>query len=190
MKPCRGNRKQIAWLAVGALDGEKAANLREHIHHCEGCREYWEEVSTVAKRLESAAPNSELEPSEAFYKSLTRKLWNAQPLSVVENLHSWLRALNLNWRVVLPAESLVLLFGATLWLSHYPGPVSQVSGPRPFARPVTAAADLAPTILNYQAMAHRSLQQVDELLTQQANLPLASTPVYTASGVELASASL
>ncbi len=188
MKPCTGNRRLIAWLAVGALEAEKAAKLREHIDRCEPCRNYWEEVSSVAHRLESAAPNSQLKASEAFYRRLDGKLQSVQPVSLGKwlewNVRDWQR----NWGLALAATVLVLLFGVTV-VRHYSGPTPLAQTVTPTIPPALLAANLAPTVLNYQAIARNSLEQLDEVLTRQGNEPLPSAPIYAAVGVELASAS-
>jgi len=55
----------------------------------------------------------------------------------------------------------------------------------PIGATVTSGSvkDVEPTISNYSALANRSFEQFDDLLTQQANKHFARYPVYTAAGI-------
>src|SRR4051812_44692136 len=51
MKPCRKRRKQITWLAINALGTAQAAELDQHLHQCNACRGYFEEIRRVQQRV-------------------------------------------------------------------------------------------------------------------------------------------
>lgn len=184
MKPCKRNRKLIAWLVLDALEATKAAALRDHLGACEGCRRYWEETSKVAKALASAQPASELEASERFHHRVAEKLQAVEPISVLDEVAAWLHGLKLAWRVALPAIAvLAIMVLAVVVVRHHPAsslparPAPQVESAR------GAESDLAPTLGNYQMVANQSLEKLSELLTRQGNKPLPPAPVYTSSSL-------
>jgi hypothetical protein len=184
MDPCTKNRKLIAWLALNALDAQKAARLREHLALCEGCRHYWEEISNVAEGLATAAPNSNLEASDVFLRRMAEKLEVVQSSSGLEDLLAWLRGSMLNWRVALPAIAvLVIALFAMVARQHHPVPSRPASPTVQVESGSGSEGDLAPTIANYQMIASQSLEKLDELLTRQGNKPLPPAPVYTVSGL-------
>jgi hypothetical protein len=51
-----------------------------------------------------------------------------------------------------------------------------------------AQSDPDPTISNYQMVANRSLEKLDELLTRQGNRNPSPSPIYTASTLPRADA--
>jgi hypothetical protein len=83
--------------------------------------------------------------------------------------------------------SLVLLAvaGILLLRSGKHQPTSSISADRSAGAEVSSGAleDVDPTISNYSAVANRSFEQFDELLTRQANKHFARYPVFTAGGV-------
>jgi anti-sigma factor RsiW len=189
MEPCSRNRRLIAWLALDALDAQKAAALRAHLARCEGCRRYWREISSVTETLASAQPDSNLEASELFHHKVAAKLQAVEASSVLEDLAAWLRGSILNWRVALPAIAVLAIAVAALVAPRH-HPASSVSAP-PAVQAVSASgseSDLAPTIANYQMVANQSLEKLSELLTRQGNKSLPPAPVYTASSLELTNA--
>ncbi len=180
MKPCATNRKRIAWLALGALETREAAELRDHLARCEGCRRYAEALSNVAEGLAAAAPDSNLEASERFHRRVAEKLEGVETGSILEGLAAWLGRCWPSWRVALPGFAvLVLALLAVIGARHY----STVFPPKqPQAgSPSGGGTDLAPTLANYQIVAGRSLAELDELLTRQGNQRLPPAPLYTAS---------
>jgi hypothetical protein len=188
MKPCSKNRKPLAWLALEELEAGRAAALREHLSQCEGCRGYWEEISSVANGLTAAKAVSKIEPSEFFYRRVAERLQAAGRRSIWENLAADLRGTMLNWRVALPvAAALVVVFVSIVALRQSP-----VVSPTPLfgvQSESASSSDLAPTIANYQRVAGQSLEKLDKLLTEQGNKALPPAPVYSASAFKLASAS-
>ena len=187
MKPCSRNRKRIALLALDALDARKATALRDHLAVCEGCRGYWEEISSVTKNLATSEHGSNLEASSFFHHAVAEKLQAAQSNSILKSLAACFRGLTLDLRVALPAATaLVIGLLAIVAMRHHSAPSRPASH---MDQPASSSgSDLAPTIANYRIIAGESLQKLDELLTRQGNKPLPPAPIYTASGLVLVNA--
>ena len=189
MKPCSRNRKPLAWLALGELDARRAGALRAHIQTCAGCRCYLEEISTVTERLTAAEMTPDIQASESFHQRLAGRL-RAEPAgSLWQTLAAPLAAARLNWRVALPVLGAAALVIVTLSIVvRQPG----VSPPAPVriqaVSPPPPDSDLPPTIANYQRVANRSLDELDDLLTRQGNRNPSPAPIYTASMFALANA--
>ena len=97
---------------------------------------------------------------------------------------SWLTA-----RLALPVIfASVLLIAALSLLVQQP----DVTSPAPTVPQIAATpntkTDLDPTISNYQMVANRSLEKLDELLTKQGSRNPSPTPLYTASALARANA--
>lgn len=187
MKPCLRNRKLLAWLALDELDARRAGELRAHIQTCDGCRRYLEEISAVTERLAATEVRTEIEASESFHRRLAGRL--EQPASLWKSLVAQFAATRLNWRNVLPALGAAALVIAMLSILVRQSVVSPPApiGVQAVLTPVPKS-DLAPTIANYQRVANRSLDELDELLTTQANRHPPPAPIYTASMFALANA--
>jgi anti-sigma factor RsiW len=188
MKTCSKNRKLLAWLVLDELDACRAGELRAHLQTCDGCRRYLKEISTVTERLAAAEVRPAIQASESFHRRLTGRL--EQPVSLWASLVAQFAATRLTWRVALPALGAAALVIATLSiLVRQPA----VSPPVPISVqavvPPGPQSDLPPTIANYQRVANRSLDELDELLTRQAKRNPAPAPIYTASMFALANAS-
>jgi hypothetical protein len=182
MKPCLSKRKLIAWQALGQLDARQAQDLLAHIKTCNGCRQYLEEMSAVGERLLGAEPEPEIEPSAFFHQRLVGRLRAERSGSRWEMLFA-----RLNWRVALPAAGLAALVILMLSLfPRQPGVAPPVQISRPAVAPPAPKGDLSPTVANYQRAASRSLDDLDDLLTRQANRKRAPAPLYTASIFALA----
>jgi anti-sigma factor RsiW len=183
MNVCRRKRKAIALLAVNALAGEPARQLRSHLETCPGCRQYLAEISYVGERIRGADVES-IEASHAFHRKLLTALRRQEASS--ETCATTLQTLLSNWRVGV-ALSLILFATAAVVMLRFGQ--HQVPSSMPSERLTGAGIssgtpkDVEPTISNYSSVANRSLDQFDELLTQQANKHFASYPVYTAGGV-------
>jgi hypothetical protein len=189
MKPCFNKRKLIAWLALGELDARRAQDLRAHLETCAGCRRYLEEVSAVGERLATVQTAREIEPSASFHQRLVGRLRAEQSESSWEVLATRCRTVCLNWHVALPAlgtAALVILMLSLL--PHQPGVSPSVQVSHPVAVASAPKGDLSPTVANYQRVATRSLDELDELLTLQAKRNPTPRPIYTASILALANA--
>jgi len=187
MKPCSNNRKLVAWLAVDALDARQEGEIRAHLETCEGCRRYLAEVSTVTEKLSVTEVRSDIQTSETFHQKVARALRAEETDSAWKTAVAHLQATLLNWRVALPVIGAIVV--AIAVLSVFPRrPGVLLPGPTR-AQAVLAPSvksDLDPTISNYQMVANRSLEKLDELLTRQGHRNPSSTPLYTASSLERA----
>ena len=190
MRPCARHRRAIAWLTLDALDPRTAAALREHLAGCVGCRRYREELSQVTARLALPAPDSDLEATEGFHRRLAERLERVESRSLPEEMAVWLRGAIFDWRVALPVSA-VLVAAVSLWIARGGelGPSAPVTPVVRVASPSDAENELAPTLANYQKVTCQSLEKLDELLTEQGNRRLPPVPLYTVSGVDLASVS-
>jgi len=190
MKPCSTHRKLIAWLALDALDAPKARDLRAHLETCEGCRRYLEEISNVTARLIAAETEPDIHASEAFHQGVVRRFREEQAGSFLEIAVARLRAMPLNWRVILPVigAAAVVIAAWSLFGPRLRGPSPAPTGVQAVLAS-KAEPDVSPTISNYQRIANRSLDELDELLTRQGNRNPSPTPFYTASTLTRANSS-
>ena len=179
MKPCSKNRKLISWLVLGVLDARKTAALREHMALCEGCRRYREEILNIAEKLLTAEPDANIQASELFHQRVTETLRGIESDSAFENLAARLRGTMLNWRIALPATAalVIAVLGFVTLRQHT---VASLSPPVRVASVSDLDGDLPPTLANYQMLASRSLEKLDEVLTRQGNKRLPPAPIYTA----------
>jgi len=181
MKPCSNYRKRIAWLAVGALHSREERELRAHLPTCPGCRNYLEEMSVVSEKLNASRINPDIYASETFHQKLARRL-KAQ-----EAGSRW-AVLVPRWKIALPVIGCAAAVVTALLLVLRP-PAGSLPSPSPI-KSVTAMPpakrDLPPTISNYQMIANRSLESLDELLTTEGNRNPPPAPVYTASSLSRA----
>jgi anti-sigma factor RsiW len=182
MKPCRRNRKKIALLTLAALDPGEGRKLRSHLEICPGCAEYLQQLVNVGERVRTAKMETDIETSAAYHREIVAALRaqaaTREALTVV--LQRWL----LRWRVGVPVGLALLLAAAmlVLWPHQGPSPIAG-SGRAGIAAGPNRQGDFEPTISNYMAVADRSFEQFDDLLTQQANKRSAHFPVFTARGI-------
>jgi anti-sigma factor RsiW len=176
MKPCSNYRKRIAWLALGALDSRDERELRDHLPTCPGCRNYLEEMSGVSENLSAYSISPDICASETFHQKLARRV------KAPEARFRW-AVLVPRWKVALPVMgAAAAVVTALLFVLRPPGGSSPSSSP---VKSVTAMPraerDLPPTISNYEMIANRSLERLDEFLTTEGNRNPPPAPVYTAS---------
>jgi anti-sigma factor RsiW len=189
MKPCSKNRKLIAWLALDALEVRQARQLRAHLETCEGCRRYLEEISNVTDRLTAAEMAPDIQASESFHQRVAGKLRVEKPNSFGEIVTAYFCGTMSSWRVALPVSAaLVVAIVAFATLQKHPEASSQAQSQAHTVPASNWNTDLPPTIANYQMVANRSLEQLDELLTRQGNRNLPPAPIYTASTLAAANA--
>ena len=184
MKPCSRNRKRIAWLAVDALDAGEAAAICQHLANCEGCRSYWEEISTVTAQVAAASPDSTLEASAAFHRRVAERLQAGDPSSALEELVTWLRSTMLGWRVALPAMAVLVMAAFVFAVVQHRRLISPAAPVVEVPLVPASETDQAPTLANYEAAANQSLDKLDELLTKQGSQRLPPAPVLTAWSLE------
>ena len=187
MKPCSNNRKLIAWLALNALDAQRGQALRDHLQTCPGCRRYLEEVSEVTQKLAAAEAGSDIRSSESFHQKVVCAL-RAEGTGA-ETWVAQLRATLSNWRVALPLiGATAIVIAAFSIVARHPGvPLSTPARALVVLTPNTKI-DLAPTISNYQMVANRSLEELDELLTRQGNRNSSPAQILTPSALARATA--
>ena len=182
MKPCSRKRMPLALLALGELDAPRAAELRAHIESCEGCRCYLAEISAMTVRLAGAEMKPDIKASESFHRGVVARLRAESSGSVWQTLAKRFVAGWCNWRIALPAAGAAALVIVVLSI-----PARQPAALRPVPTGVQAVlptdikSDLPPTIANYQRIATRSLDELDDLLTKQGRRNPSPTPIYTAS---------
>ena len=178
MKPCSKNRELIAWLAVDALDARQSRDLRAHMESCQGCREYLAEISNVTKKL-ATETESNVRASEAFHQKLVARLRAEETVSVRELIVSCFRAAYSDWRIATPMIAVALVM---LVLAERHRNISVPAQTRAQVAPrLDAKSDPEPTFSNYQMIANKSLDELDEVLTRQGNRNLPRTQIYTAS---------
>ena len=180
MKPCNKNRKLIAWLALDALDARGTQELRAHLENCEGCRGYLREISNVTEKLAAAETGSDIQATESFHRRVVGALSSAKTDPAWKTLVGRLRGALLNWRLALPVAgaAVLLVLSFVVWHSGVPTP-AQTNTQVALAPKVEA--DLQPTVGNYEMVANRSLEKLDELVTEQGNRNPPPAPIYTAS---------
>jgi Putative zinc-finger len=189
MNPCARNRKLIAWLALDALAAREASDLRAHLATCAGCRQYLEEMSHVTATLAAAETTPQIHASEAFHRRVTDALRAEESRPAWEALVKLLQGTLLNWRVALPvAGALAVVIMVLSVPSRHPGAPLPAPAPVQVASAPNLKSELAPTIANYQIVANRSLEELDDLLTRQSNRSQPRMPIYTASAIALINA--
>ena len=182
MKPCRTNRKEIAWLALDALEVPRARKLRAHVETCAGCRRHLEEISTVARKLQAVESGADIQAHEAFHRRLLSAL---KAEATAWNWPAPLAQWRLNWRVALPVSAgagLLLLALATLLNRPTVSPPA-VPNAQSVPPAVIRKADPLPTLSNYEMVANQSLEKLDELLSRQAERNPPPAPIYRASSL-------
>jgi anti-sigma factor RsiW len=181
MKPCSKNRKLIAWLVVDALDIRQTRDLRSHMESCQGCRAYLAEISNVTKKLAATDLESNLRASETFHQKVAAKLRAEDSASVWEIAAAYFRSIVLNWRVAMPLIGAIGAAAAVLFFVDRHHNVSVPAHPFQVAHVSEARNDPEPTFSNYQMIANKSLDELDEVLTRQGNRNLPRTQTYTAA---------
>jgi len=189
MKPCSKNRKRIAWLALDALDVQQARDLRAHLEACEGCRRYLAEISGVTEKLNAADIEAGIQASESFHQRVVGALRSEETASAWETLMAYLAGRLLHRRVVLPVigAAVVVIAALSLFVQRPGIPLPAPTVAQPVLKP-NLKRDFDPTFSNYQMVANRSLEELDELLTRQGNRNPPPIPIYTASTLPRANA--
>jgi anti-sigma factor RsiW len=187
MKPCFSKRKLVAWLALGELDPSQEQGLRTHLQTCEGCRRYLAELSSVRERLAPKETAPEIEASEDFHRRLVCRLKAENPPPAWAGVAKWLPAMRLNWRLALPAiGAAAVLVAALATFTRQPPVPPPALVSHPVAAPSAPHQDLSPTVANYERVALRSLDELDDLLTRQARRNVALPSTYTAGLMAMA----
>ena len=187
MKPCGKYRKQIALLAMDSLEIQGEPDLRRHLDRCPNCQSYFAETRGLAEQLRAAKPEADTKASLSFHRGVVEAIANEGRPSRVE---SWLDAagIRFGWRVALPIGALAAL-GAAIWLNESQHLAIPNSAPVVIftSRTTENRTDFAPTISNYEMIAHQSLDKLDVLLTEQGSRNSLSFPLMTAGQLSLVS---
>jgi hypothetical protein len=186
MKPCSKNRKPLALLAIDALEASRATELREHLEVCPNCRAYFDEIGNVAKSFSELSPekNSSLSTSASFHNKVVNAIRETEAGSFWSKLYDSLRSSPNFLRFapgVVAAAMLVIIFAALL----HPKPDIQQGIVPKATSPAAIKSDKlpSPTFSNYQLVASRSLEDLDQLLTRQSQRNLPVSPLYRASNL-------
>jgi hypothetical protein len=90
--------------------------------------------------------------------------------------------LRLNWRVAVPViGAAAVVLAVVSFLVRQPSVPSTPPIRAQAIPPVDIKSDLPPTIANYQRVAAKSLDELDDLLTAQSKRHASPAPIYTAS---------
>src|SRR5262245_43831400 len=106
MKPCPSKRKEITWLALGALEAAEERDLRAHLERCAGCRAHYQEISQLTDALAAVKLPSVPEASENFHRQVARQI---RAEGEARKRHVLRPQGNLFWRVVMPLAGICVL---------------------------------------------------------------------------------
>ena len=187
MNPCSRYKKQIALLAAKSLSGKEATQVRDHLHQCERCRAYWNDLSLLCEdHFDLAATLPTVEANERFHQRWAGRITENERVlgNLPSTVASLLRAFaQSRWQTVF-AFSVALTIAALLaFLASRPkaeSPVVHLSSP-PVSPVVTKKAVPQPTLMAYRMAASRSFEELDALLAKDADRLLPATPLMTAS---------
>ena len=189
MIPCPQQRELMAELSLGGMNAQAESELRVHIETCAGCRHYFHELSAVTEKLNAVEIRSDIQTSEAFHRRVVGAVEAEASGALWQGLLAQIRVSLKNWRVALPlAGATAAIIALSVFLlnsgSGRDQKIPATADPQAQAvlRP-NMQSDVDPTVANYQRVAHRSLEKLDELLASQANRNPLSTPIFTAGMV-------
>ena len=164
MNPCREHQESMALLAAGALSTEDAALAHAHLQTCDACRAYWQEMASVTELLGTAAVGPEnVEASPALHRRVMKSIASEIDSPWWSGFVAQIRAGA--WNLAAGGVMTVALVLMVVWFSRprtapIPMPVQTVKS-------IPARPDFEPTFANYQTVANRSLEKLDELMTAQ-----------------------
>ena len=187
MSPCSKYRELIAQLALDAINGSVKRDLQAHVENCAECRHYLDEISALTEKLNAVEIRSDIQTSESFHRRVVGavrdeargSLWHTLLSQIQESFKTWRGALTLAGATAAILALSFFLLNSDNWRS-----------PKSLANPGSQAQEVAtpgrkgeidPTVANYQRVAHRSLEKLDELLVSQGNRDSFPTPIYNAA---------
>ena len=188
---CSNYRDQLAALTLGALEPADKHAVELHLSTCAACRATLAELKSVTQSLEGVQTRNDIQTSERFHRAWTAQLHKASVPSFRERAAAFLKAFRLSpYHYALPIATvaLLILIGAFwLWSIHAPNEVRSTTNPRNLSsRQPSADSEIEPTLSNYQVVANRSFEKLDQLLnTQGTKTAPSSLPVYTASALSI-----
>jgi hypothetical protein len=179
-------------------------DLAEHLKTCESCRHYYNEILNLTETLTSKLLPSNLRASENFHQRVVEAVGGTAPAQVQSPkvgspsarralgnlssiLHAYFGFLSAGFgfpilRGALPVIGAigVIIIALSTFTRHPAIPLPTATSASTTSG-LSARADLTPTVANYQAVANRSLDRLDDLLTEQGKRHSGSTTIYTAS---------
>jgi len=183
---CSSKRRLIVALVANTLDSDKKQALQVHLRTCARCRGYLEQISTVTNNLRAVEIRSDIQASESFHRKLAARLRTEHSEPFWISAWSQFRVLLMSHPRTALATGMVLVgaLGLLLFRPTVP-PVNDVSAIAVYQAP-NPRPEVAPSISNYQVVANRSFEMLDELLTAQGTKTSPSSPpIYTASTLSL-----
>ena len=166
MKPCWRYKKSVALLAASVLTDAEAAQVKSHLCHCVGCREYFTEIALVCE--ERRAAERELPSAQPSFGLTPRLLRKREPIRFSSPawfgrpIPKWL--LGAAW-----AAGLALL----AWVLVGPRPLDN-SGPttavnRAFLPSNAGNASPGSKLIHYRLAVNRSVDDLNRLLDREAS---------------------
>lgn len=186
MKPCKKNRKLIAWMILGELETAQREVIRAHLEQCEGCRAYFDEMSGVSTALVNGETWAAVQASPAFHLRLVGKLRSEERRALSSTFVDQLRWTCLKWRVGLWTTGAIAVgfIGILTLLRPADIPPKRLethqAPPEPHSR-----NSMDPTLSNYEMVANLAPEKFDKFLTEQGSRNISPTPIYRASALPL-----
>lgn len=193
MKACSKNREGLVLLALGGLEAQTAHELRQHLERCAGCRSYFEEMAHLAERLATPDSAAAMQTSERFHQRVVRALVAEEARPARNQPTAFARWLSLGeslWPRLAWGLAVTLVAGLAVLAAFYEARPHSGKAIQPIAAQLPPdpkrPADLQPSLANYQRMADRSPEALDELLERQVKTLSGSRGmVYTAGARSL-----
>lgn len=176
MKPCAQLRESVALLACGALPSGEAADLRGHLQRCDGCRDYFSQMTVVCESHTAAALGLS---DTAVSPSLRRRIAEAVSAGVTRPQTEPLPAglTGLRWLAGV-AALLVLLLGGSALVRRSAAPVKLVEAPVVSPAGIANSQGESINLNAYRLALNRSPDDLEQLLAREAARPTAN-PVAT-----------
>jgi anti-sigma factor RsiW len=182
MKVCAKYKQRIAWMASGVLAANDSEAVRRHLDCCPACRRYWDEILSLTGQLVAA---SELPPAPVtaeFHQKLVKKIAAAER----QHVSYWIIGARWLWeqtRVVRWIGGFAVAFAVVLWTQRL-NTLQKPSSSLVAAHFEPASTPVQPnTFGSYRQAADRSLDELDTLLSAQANRALSSGESSTVSSL-------
>src|ERR1041384_2630451 len=170
MKPCFSKRKHLALLAASALSEPHHSELRRHLEHCPGCRDYARQLQLVGEECATCLKDSpEVEAPQGLHQRVTSRL-HALENETASSQRGSLEFLG-NWKLAALALILSLAAGSTIiFKSNSPNNPSSSDVTRA-AVPSPDAPLPSPSLIHYHLAANQSGDAFERLLTRESLAP-------------------
>lgn len=159
MNPCPNQRRAISLLACSAIPPQQADLVRGHLSKCEGCRQYFLELSSIDQMHRTAAAGlSGVEIAPALYRKV------AAAIRVSPSATTTRGTLSLWWIPIAAAALVVLAVGSF--------PRQSPKSPADVHTATVQPAVFAPedtSLLSYSRALAQSPERLDSLLARSAN---------------------